>query len=621
MTFVAQPYERFVDDLLIALTGGTIREEHEFVGVDRPYATGSPGVIADSVRVFGQRDNDFVLFEPGIDFHYDATEQAILWEVTGRPPDDHSHFYASYFRDEGEPRLTDRNPGSVTTTLAEAFARQFGVLHKQMQLIYESAFVDLATGTALDHIAALLALTRKDAKFASGEVLFKRSTPAPGDISIPAGTVVSTAEGQNFETTDRRTLRRDQLSVVAPIRAQVEGATGRVDAGRIGTLNRPIFGIEAVLNERETFFAAERETDDELRRRIRGSLERAGRSTMEAIRQSLIEDVPQLSEATVALTERADVPGFLDVRLGISDGADPELVRRVEESLFNSRPAGVRVRHSLSSETPAPAVAAAPATRADVVADFRAVGAPEPAARPAADGQAGEAVLPLQVKVLARLTERNLTVAEKERIADALRAAVANYVAGVPMGALLVYNKLLGRIVQPDEIADAALLIRPRDTGADAPAYRANVESGGRKLAVAPEDVFVELMEQAVHIDMRVLLQPRRAAEASPPEPTASETPPQVTPALVATVRAAIERVLPGGPATVRRQDLRAAIAEALGTAAPELMLADADEVVVNAEYEETGRLLNNATEFALADHEVPDLRKLTVEILGALDA
>ena len=28
MTFVAQPYERFVDDLLTALTGGVTREEH-----------------------------------------------------------------------------------------------------------------------------------------------------------------------------------------------------------------------------------------------------------------------------------------------------------------------------------------------------------------------------------------------------------------------------------------------------------------------------------------------------------------------------------------------------------------------------------------------------------------
>jgi hypothetical protein len=232
MTFVAQPYERFVDDLLIALTGGTIREEHEFVGIDQAYALGSPGVVPESIRVFGERENAFTLFERGVDYRYDAVEDALFWEVGGRPPDDRTFFYVSYYRAEGEPRLTDKNPGSTTVTLAEAFSRQFVVLHKQMQLIYESAFVDLATGSALDHVAALLALSRKDAKFASGEVLFKRSTPAPGEISIPAGTVVSTELGQNFETTDRRTLRKDQLSVVAPIRAQLEGTAGRVEAGQ-----------------------------------------------------------------------------------------------------------------------------------------------------------------------------------------------------------------------------------------------------------------------------------------------------------------------------------------------------------------------------------------------------
>ena len=35
---------------------------------------------------------------------------------------------------------------SVTRTLAEAFAREFAVLHKQMETIYGSAFVDLADG-------------------------------------------------------------------------------------------------------------------------------------------------------------------------------------------------------------------------------------------------------------------------------------------------------------------------------------------------------------------------------------------------------------------------------------------------------------------------------------------
>jgi len=52
------------------------------------------------------------------------------------------------------------------------------------------------------------------------------------------------------------------------IRSQVEGAAGRVEAGAIRNVNRPIFGIEGVTNERPTFFASARETDEELRRRL-----------------------------------------------------------------------------------------------------------------------------------------------------------------------------------------------------------------------------------------------------------------------------------------------------------------------------------------------------------------
>ena len=83
---------------------------------------------------------------------------------------------------------------------------------------------------------------------------------------MAVGTLVSTQEGQVFETTAPRTLRRDQLSVVVPVRAQQEGPAGAVAPGAITLINRPIFGIESVTNERATFFATERETDEELRR-------------------------------------------------------------------------------------------------------------------------------------------------------------------------------------------------------------------------------------------------------------------------------------------------------------------------------------------------------------------
>ena len=212
MSFVPEPYEQFVDDLLTALTGGTVREEHQFTGSDSPYSLSTPGAIPFTLKVTGVRNDQYTVFEQGIEFTYDDSVQSINWVPTAKLPDISTYFYVNYYLQDGTAQLTDRNAGSVTTTLAEAFAREFAVLHKQMDGIYRSAFIDLADGSSLDHIAALLGVVRKDARFATGEVLFKRATPAPGDIVIPAGTMVSTDRGQNFETTDKRTLRRGQLA-------------------------------------------------------------------------------------------------------------------------------------------------------------------------------------------------------------------------------------------------------------------------------------------------------------------------------------------------------------------------------------------------------------------------
>lgn len=78
MTYVAQPYEPFVDDLLTGLTGGVTREEHRFTGVNESYVLTSPGVISASVKVFGQRDELFRIFVRGVDYQYDPQTEAII---------------------------------------------------------------------------------------------------------------------------------------------------------------------------------------------------------------------------------------------------------------------------------------------------------------------------------------------------------------------------------------------------------------------------------------------------------------------------------------------------------------------------------------------------------------
>jgi hypothetical protein len=630
MSFVPHPYERFVDDLLTALTGGMIREEHQFIGVDETYSLAAPGSIPNSLRVFGQRNQAYFSFEYGIDFTYDVSGDAIRWIPDGQLPDDHSYFYVNYYTEESQPQLTDRNPGSVTATLAEAFAREFAVLHKQMDMIYQSAFVDLANGSSLDHIAALLGIARKDARFASGEVLFKRSSPTPADINVPSGTLVSTQVGQNFETIDRRTLRRGQLSVIVPIRAQAEGIAGRAEAGSINIINRPIFGIESVINEAATIFGREKETDEELRRRIKSTLDRAGKSTLDAIKYSLIEDLPEITEENIQVVERAESPGIVEVRLGLGADVKPDVVQRVEESIFYSRPAGIRVIHNLPTETPSAAARQAEAEQArrlqggaslgdangngkketswhEMAEHLTLMGAPIAASAQQPEGTdtgpADQAAIPIEAEILLRLKESNLTAAEKDRIEDDIRQAVTDFIEQLPMDAALIYNKLLGLIVQRDEVADGVLLLT---VPPGQRVYQSNLNTSGRKAQA--KRVSVGLMEETVEVSLRVhLTGPGNSS---------------VTQALRDRIHGAVENTLVAVRGRLLQTDMRTAIENVLKTASVQLTFAQKDPVVLNLLYKESGRLLNNVEEVALEENEVLRLKDggLEVAIPGALD-
>jgi uncharacterized phage protein gp47/JayE len=623
MSFAAQPYELFADDLLTGLTGGTSREEHRFVGADERYSLATPGAMFSTVKVFGQRNEAVIVFEGGIDYDYDPGDGVIRWRANGRLPDDRSYFYINYYVADTPRRLTDRNPGSVTTTLAEAFAREFAVLHKQMEQIYQSAFVDSASGSSLDHIAALLALTRKDAKFASGEVLLKRSTPADGDITVPAGALVSTADGRNFETTDKRTLRKGQLSVVAPIRAQVEGTAGRVDKGLISNINRPIFGIETATNEAPTFFVTTKETDDELRRRIWGTLERAGKSTANAIKFSLIQDIPGINEANVQVTESREVPGKVEVKFGLGGTVDPDLVRRIEETIFNARPAGVRVTHNLPTRSGAPTQPST-ITRTEAIELFRRKGQPVETLHIPAEvlGTIPEGLLPLEIEVLLRLYEPNLSPAQKESIEGEVRTAIVQFIDALPMGADLIYSKLLGRIVDSKAVSDAVLLVRVVPPDAEpTEVFRQNISTDGRKASVSPYSIFVGLMEEPVALDVLVQLQPiqpkdtlEEAPQLTPPDA------PKITLALQQAVENAVRDLLEQGDDVLTHAALEDAVRRAVGSTDRSLKLVDSHAVVLNAEYEATGRLLYDTDRVAVEENQLFTIHSIDVRMPGDLD-
>src|SRR6202035_1488439 len=159
VTYVAEPYAQFVDDLLTSFTGGVAREEVLFVPEAAPFLLAPPGpIVTSTLLVFGQSAGAYTRFRPDRDFTFTA-EGAIQWKAgaDGGPaagavwPDPGTPFFVNY---------DHRGPA--------------------------------AAAPAREQLAALLVLSRRARANAPGTVVFARSPPATPDVFIPAGTRLST---------------------------------------------------------------------------------------------------------------------------------------------------------------------------------------------------------------------------------------------------------------------------------------------------------------------------------------------------------------------------------------------------------------------------------------------
>ncbi len=514
MTYAAEPYAQFVDDLLSALTGGTVRERFRFLPEEAPYRLAGSAVLPATVRLVGQVDAAFRRFRPGTDFQLDAVNTLVwLANADGAPakdavwPDDGSVFYAAYETADAERLLTDRNPGSVTRLLAESFAREFAVLSRQLEGVYQAGFVGSAGGRDLDQIAALVGVTRRRRLAATGSVVFARSTPAPADVTINAGTRLSTAQppAMLFETTADRTLQRGNLSVEVPVVALESGAAGVVGAGAISVVNRPILGIDSVANPQPTRFAGADETDDALRDRVQRAHEGAGLATTGAL-LSALTTLPGLREKDVRIAEDYLAhPGVVKLTVALPAAAsDAERLASVEQAVAlieRTRPVGVRIEHNIDAPLPAGNATPGAGTVADDAAEPLTVGI-------VSDGAA--MFLPVDVNV--QLTPTTLALAPEAR-ADLERRGrdtVAAFLADAGIGEALVYNRLVAQLMAIAGVLDVAVELYPQN--APGGARRRNLLVDNPAVRAVAGVVTVQVGGALVMLDLSVNFTLRGAA-------------------------------------------------------------------------------------------------------------
>ncbi len=237
----------------------------------------------------------------------------------------------------GRVRLDDATEGSVLRTLVEAFGRELAVCYEQLEAVYQAGYLDTASGAALDEVVELLGVTRHQAGWLEGDVVFSRGTPAPFDIDIPAGTLIAGKRVQAFETLIPATLALGQSQARVPVRSLApEGEV--VPPGKITVLQRPIPGIEQVQNPGALLPRRDPESDDDLRVRARSAVRGGHSATVSALERAVMA----LGIVDVQVTEDPGRPGRVEVVLADDSLTDDEVaavVRAVEEA----RSAGVRV--------------------------------------------------------------------------------------------------------------------------------------------------------------------------------------------------------------------------------------------------------------------------------------
>jgi uncharacterized phage protein gp47/JayE len=355
MSFADRTYPDVVRGLLTTLTGGVVGEVHDVPpeGLDRILLEQRPvrrvsfvqGKVAQGEALIDYRftERDFELV--GTPERPDELV-AVQFKPGKRRPAPSTRVTVEYHPLRTRPTpLDDLAVGSVVRTLLETVGREIATQYQQLQIVYDSAFVDTAAGPSLDKVAELLAVRRLKKGHPLAKVRFKRRAGEGDLVTLPVGTAVRDRKGARYLTSDLATLEPGQASVDVWAQGELTG-TPLVEADALTILERALAGVESVTNPEPAFRAGEDEADDQLRARTRVAVHGAGRGTPNAIRYGL-QSLPFVT--SVALTEPPDtLPGTLrvDVALAPDNPANRALVR---ERIRELRPAGILVEESFAA--------------------------------------------------------------------------------------------------------------------------------------------------------------------------------------------------------------------------------------------------------------------------------
>jgi uncharacterized phage protein gp47/JayE len=198
--------------------------------------------------------------------------------------------------------FTDKSKSSVLRTIVESIVSELDIQYYQLDYVYDSIFIDSATGDDLDRLIAVLSVYREIATYCTGVVTFGRSTPVLYDIPIRKGTIISTKSNINdivyeFIIDNDTVLPSGSTSVNVNVTARDAGYIS-VAQHQVIIMNNPIIDIDTVDNIYQIEGGSDKETDVALRVRAKLELRKLGKASNDAL-QGAILDITGVESVTI----------------------------------------------------------------------------------------------------------------------------------------------------------------------------------------------------------------------------------------------------------------------------------------------------------------------------------
>jgi uncharacterized phage protein gp47/JayE len=493
VSFVDRPYPDIVRDVLTTLTQGVAREVHriDYDPLARPLQVPDVVLLRRPVRrvsavegfisgptpeaeivkhVFTLKDYELA---PNPDDPDDLSRIRFL--PFGKKPAHDTDLVVNYYPRTTDPTpITDLNVGSVARTILEAVSKELALLYAQLNLAYDSAFLETASGSSLDRVVALLGYNRFRAGRPVGTVTFTRRPGAIGSITIPAGTpITDTSDKIRYETVETREMLAGESTAQIAVRGAT-ASTPVVEAGVLSVIQRAIAGLERVTNERPTTRASDDETDVELRARTRDALLRSNKGTVSAIQHGLLQ-LPEVRDVKI-LEMPNGVPGEISIAVSLAQPtAHGTLPRAVLARIEELRPAGIRVL------------------------------------------SASAATIPLQASLQLTLAGNHLSSAEVTQIHRAAQQTLVAEVGQRGVGEKIRNRALTASILDDDRIVDAIITLKVKDGAAAAPGEDFQPDAGA-SVQLLPENVSfaADQFDKPLDVNERIAVDVRASVPAEP---------------------------------------------------------------------------------------------------------